>query len=70
MPGDTAVTRTLAQAVLAAGGHDALAQLLAVSCEQLESWLCGECVAPQVVYFKALDLVAHSQTGHGYGRPG
>ena len=54
---DTAMTRTLAQAVHVVGGVAALAEQLGVATALLQEWLTGATEAPTSIYVRALDIL-------------
>jgi len=57
---DTAMTRTLAQAAIAVGGSEALAEKLGVTAALLQEWLAGTSEAPTSIYVRALDILIAS----------
>ena len=54
---ETSMTRTLAQAALAIGGCEALADKLGVATALVQEWLAGSSEPPTAVYVRALDIL-------------
>lgn len=57
---DTPSCRTMRRAAEDTGGIERLAQCIGCDAADLQHWYAGESLPPMMMFFKALDIVAHT----------